>query len=131
MNAAASSSGELILWFGTFLAVLILAFFYLDSFSFFSRPFEMVSQDVDGIVSLSNEACSVFEFSALYNPVVEEGIFFVDDKNVCIISDEIQLCKNTLCSFVEKKEFNLKKVKFLNILKEKNSEGINVEAENI
>jgi hypothetical protein len=125
----ASSTSEVILWFGTFIAVFILAVFYLNSFFFSARPFEVVSKDVEAVLLLSNEACNTVEFSALFNPVTEKGSFVVKDNNLCINTQDVNVCRQSLCNFVEEKKIDLGKTKFLRVLKDKNSEGINIEAE--
>jgi hypothetical protein len=126
LNAAASSSSEIVTWLAIITAVLLVLLWFFNVFEYQKPAFETIDSDLAVLSNAILTGCEAFYYKKELNLNTEKGILIYDDSNkLCIISSGLERCKVPLCP-INKFELDLNATKVI-ILKENNEVRIYAE----
>lgn len=132
MNAKGSSVSEILIWAAIVASIFIGVVWFFSNFSYQRPLVESVNSDLVKIEFYINEACLAYDYSNNYNPLVEKGVFLVEEKNgvkeICIYAGEVSSCKKTLCEELLFAEIDLSLVKNI-VISKKPGLDVNIYAE--
>ena len=97
LHARGEISGELILWFGIIIAVLISSAWFLTTFSSARQDPASLTGDLFSLVASINSGCTANSYSDAYNPKTETGLLEGEGNTLCFARDKTRICKKPLC----------------------------------
>ncbi len=116
LNAMGNAS-EIVIWLAVVIAVLIGASWVFTSFLFKAPSLDIINNDLSSMQFMADDACLADEYNYFFNPSAEDGTMVLSKKEICITSNGVQLCRETICDFVYA-EFDLSKVVLFRITKQ-------------
>ena len=126
MNAKADIS-PLFSWIAILLITLIVAWWFISNFSVGKKAIENISNDLRNLQAMADEACSLESYSAIYNPVVEQGTLDFNSAGICIDFMDVRRCRKTICETLVDRHLDLSGVTNVRVVK--TEQGVDVVAE--
>jgi hypothetical protein len=115
LHARGEISGELILWFGIIIAVLISSAWFLTTFSSARQDPAALTGDLFSLVASINSGCTASTYSDAFNPNTEEGLLEGEGNQLCFARDKTRICKKPLCGTYDGVSIDLAAIKNVRI----------------
>ncbi len=128
-SSALNARGDvfpLISWLGLVLVALIIGYWFFSNFFVGKNVLERVENDLKNIRKMVDDACDAFYYNAEYNPFTEEGRLDSNSSDICIRTPDLNKCRPVLCDKLAAGALNLSGIGDLNVLKERNSEIVQI-----
>ena len=117
LNARADTSSTLIMWMGSFIAMIIIVIWLAGHFYPTQAKVEEIQANLDDLKIELNSACTSTYYHNAINPSIEDGSFVVNDSSICISFRNLTSCTSLICFTGVTQSFNLSSLTYLVIEK--------------